>query len=102
MSTRTAHCGLTCTRVPHTKVPTCGTAQGTYTTPKGEEKVVMKRVKARVEGAEEMHEMELQLNLYAAKVAKGHCADFLGYCTVTEKEATPSLTAGLWLVRSII
>ena len=73
-------------------------SQGTYAPPKGEERVVMKRVKARVEGADEMQQMELALNVYAAKAAKGHCADFIGYCTVSDKEATPSLTAGLWLV----
>ena len=72
--------------------------QGTYTTPRGEEKVVMKRVKAKVEGAAELQEMELALNIYAAKAAKGHCADFIGYCTVAPEEATPSLTPGLWLV----
>ena len=72
--------------------------QGTYTTPRGEEKVVMKRVKAKVEGAAELQEMELALNIYAAKAAKGHCADFIGYCTVTPEEATPTLTPGLWLV----
>ena len=52
-----------------------------------------------LQGAEEMHEMELALNQYAAKVARGHCAHFIGYCTVTEKEATASLTPGMWLVR---
>ena len=42
--------------------------------------------------------MELVLNQYAAKVARGHCADFLGYCNVSDQEANPSLTAGLWLM----
>lgn len=50
------------------------------------------------QGAEEMHEMELALNQYAAKVAKGHCADFLGYCTVSQEESTAQLTPGMWLV----
>ncbi|GAX79925.1 hypothetical protein CEUSTIGMA_g7365.t1 [Chlamydomonas eustigma] len=49
------------------------------------------------QGAEEMHEMELTLNLYASKVAKGYCAHFLGHCTVTDDDATTSLTPGLWL-----
>ncbi len=31
-------------------------------------------------------------------MAKGHCADFIGYCTVADKEATSSLTPGLWLM----
>ncbi len=43
--------------------------------------------------------MELLLNAYAAKVAKGHCADFLGFCEVSPGRATSKLTSGLWLVR---
>jgi hypothetical protein len=47
-----------------------------------------------------MQGMELVLNAYAAKVAKNHVADFLGYCEVAPDEATPRLTPGLWLVRA--
>ncbi len=43
--------------------------------------------------------MELLLNAYAAKVAKSHIADYLGYCEVTKEEASGRLTPGLWLVR---
>ena len=98
--------GICITAIPRISMPRCVlptsylASQGTYTTPRGEEKVVMKRVKAKVVGAEEMHEMELALNIYASKAAKGHCADFIGYCTVAPEEATPSLTPGLWLVRA--
>lgn len=42
--------------------------------------------------------MEHLLNVYASRVARGHCADFLGYCEVDDSEANPRLTAGLWLV----
>lgn len=53
------------------------------------------------QGAEEIHAMELSLNQYAAKVAKGHCADFIGYSNVGEDEARgSSLSPGLWLVRN--
>ena len=44
--------------------------------------------------------MEHLLNVYASRVARGHCADFLGYCEVADSEANVRLTAGLWLVRS--
>ncbi|KAG1670665.1 hypothetical protein FOA52_010940 [Chlamydomonas sp. UWO 241] len=73
--------------------------EGTWTTPSGEERVVLKRVKAKVQGASEMQEMELALNEYAAKVARGHCADFLGYSTVTDEDRSrgSTLTTGLWL-----
>jgi len=72
--------------------------QGQWTTPAGEHRVVLKRVKARVEGAAEMGQMELLLNAYASKVARSHCADFIGYCEVAPDEATPRLTSGLWLM----
>ena len=39
-------------------------------------------------------------NAQAARVAKRHCAHFLGHCYVTEEEATPRITQGLWLVSS--
>lgn len=51
------------------------------------------------QGAAEMGQMEHLLNVYASRVARGHCADFVGYCEVAEHEATPKLTPGLWLVR---
>lgn len=34
------------------------------------------------QGAEEMQNMELLLNVYASRVAKGHVAKFLGYIKV--------------------
>ncbi|KAG2422260.1 hypothetical protein HXX76_016174 [Chlamydomonas incerta] len=72
--------------------------EGQLNTPQGSQRVVLKRVKTRVEGAEEMSQMEHLLNVYASRVARGHCADFLGYCEVAESEANVRLTAGLWLV----
>ncbi|KXZ43807.1 hypothetical protein GPECTOR_80g167 [Gonium pectorale] len=45
-----------------------------------------------------MSQMEHLLNVYASRVARGHCADFLGYCEVADSEATGRLTPGLWLV----
>ncbi|KAG2490289.1 hypothetical protein HYH03_011241 [Edaphochlamys debaryana] len=72
--------------------------EGTLTTPAGSQRVVMKRVKARVEGSTEMAQMEHLLNVYASRVARGHCADFVGYCEVADSEASVRLTAGLWLV----
>ncbi|KAK9901304.1 hypothetical protein WJX75_005502 [Coccomyxa subellipsoidea] len=62
------------------------------------EHVVLKRVKTRVEGAEEMGQMELLLNVYAASKARGSIADFMGHCAVQPEEAKHRLTPGLWLV----
>ncbi|KAL6749507.1 kinase-like domain-containing protein [Haematococcus lacustris] len=71
---------------------------GSWRSATGDTKVVLKRVKAKVEGALAMGQMELLLNAYAGKVAKAHCAEFLGYCEVAAEEATSRLTSGLWLV----
>lgn len=38
------------------------------------------------------------LNVYASRAAKGHTAEFLGYCEVSDAQATTRLTSGLWLV----
>ncbi|KAI8473395.1 MAG: kinase-like domain-containing protein [Monoraphidium minutum] len=62
------------------------------------ERVVMKRVKRFVHGAEEMVAMEHVLNVAASKAARGSVADFLGFCDVEDHEAARNLTAGLWLV----
>ncbi|KAK9822826.1 hypothetical protein WJX81_005812 [Elliptochloris bilobata] len=63
-----------------------------------DERVVLKRVKRRVEGAEEMNRMEHLLNVYAARSARGAVADFLGYCEVARDQAFGKLTEGVWLV----
>eukprot|EP01025_Chloroclados_australasicus_P034827 TRINITY_DN3555_c0_g1_i11.p1 TRINITY_DN3555_c0_g1~~TRINITY_DN3555_c0_g1_i11.p1 ORF type:complete len:815 (-),score=93.92 TRINITY_DN3555_c0_g1_i11:1680-4124(-) len=63
----------------------------------GEETVVLKRVKKRVEGAQQMSEMEHLLNVYVSQTAKDSCADFLGYCEV-DKGTGGKLTSGLWLL----
>lgn len=75
--------------------------EGLLELPGGEhERVVLKRVKARVEGADEMAEMEHVLNVYAAKVARKAVADFLGFCDVSEEDSRKNkrLTPGLWLM----
>lgn len=50
-------------------------------------RVVLKRVKPRVEGAREMMEMEHMLNAHVAVAAPSACAQFLGYMKV-EAQAT--------------
>eukprot|EP00798_Chlamydomonas_sp_ICE-L_P012483 gene12483-15693_t len=73
--------------------------EGSIALPTGDkEKVVMKRVKDKVEGAEEMGRTELLLNAYASKAAKGHCADFVGFSEVTAAQANHKLTEGVWLM----
>eukprot|EP00775_Hariotina_reticulata_P003693 gene3693-3953_t len=64
----------------------------------GQERVVLKRVKTRVEGATEMAQMEHLMNVYASKAAKGSIAEFIGYCEVLPREASHKLTEGLWLM----
>ena len=49
---------------------------------------MLKRVKPRVEGAQQMVEMEHMLNVHMANNAKGACADFLGFMNVLPTEAT--------------
>ncbi|KIZ07424.1 putative Serine/threonine-protein kinase SNT7 [Monoraphidium neglectum] len=64
-----------------------------------QERVVLKRVKQGVEGAEEMVEMEALMNINASKgTARGAVAAFLGYCWVEPRDAAGELTPGLWLV----
>lgn len=61
--------------------------------------VVLKKVKARVRGAQQVAEMEHVLNVYASKSCrKETVAPFLGYFEVAEEDAAGQLTAGLWLV----
>eukprot|EP00884_Botryococcus_braunii_P000646 jgi/Botrbrau1/10582/Bobra.0358s0005.1 len=72
--------------------------EGALTTNNGSERIVLKRVKPRVEGAAEMNEMEHLLNVYASKAAKNSVAEFIGYCNVGYEEASRNLTEGLWLI----
>ncbi|KAK9838686.1 hypothetical protein WJX74_001413 [Apatococcus lobatus] len=72
--------------------------EGTLQTSTGKDRVVLKRVKPRVEAAEVMGQMEHLLNVYAAKAAPQAVAHFLGYIEVTPTQATKSLTEGLWLM----
>jgi len=61
-------------------------------------RVVLKRVKPRVEGAQQMVEMEHMLNIHVSANAKGACANFLGYMNVSPKEASGRISQGLWLM----
>ena len=64
-----------------------------------EKRVVLKRVKANVYGAQQVQEMEHVLNVYASKTCRStSVAPFLGYLEVSEEEAVGKLTPGLWLV----
>ncbi|KAK9866922.1 hypothetical protein WJX84_004340 [Apatococcus fuscideae] len=72
--------------------------EGTLQTPRGKDRVVLKRVKAKVEAAETMGQMEHLLNVYAARAAPQSVAHFLGYIEVTATQATKALTEGLWLM----
>lgn len=72
------------------------TLQGTLVTDDGDvEEVVLKRVKARVQGASEMHEAEHLINVLASKAAGEAVAPFLGYSLVeqTVRQAGDGLTA---------
>ncbi|KAL0031978.1 hypothetical protein WJX79_009976 [Trebouxia sp. C0005] len=72
--------------------------EGALSCDSGTERVVLKRVKKRVQGAEQMGQMEHLLNVYANKAAKGSIADFVGYIEVAEEQATTKLTQGVWLM----
>ncbi|KAI8466377.1 MAG: hypothetical protein J3K34DRAFT_524625 [Monoraphidium minutum] len=72
--------------------------EGTLDTGDETERVVLKRVKARVQGAEEMAQMEHLMNVTASKSARGSIAEFLGFCEVERDQAVGNLTPGLWLV----
>lgn len=77
----------------------CIVEQGTLKMRRGVETVVLKRVKTRVEGAEQMGQMEHLLNVHAATAARGAIAEFMGYLEVQPEQASTRLTQGLWLVR---
>jgi serine/threonine protein kinase len=73
--------------------------QGSLATTSGEERrVILKRVKDRVQGAQEMAEMEHLLNVYASSACRKSVAPFLGYIEVDPTEVRGKLTKGLWLV----
>jgi hypothetical protein len=65
------------------------------------EAIVLKQANARVEGARELLELELQLNEVAAERAPEACATFIGALEVSEAISKPTyaggLSAGLWL-----
>ncbi len=73
--------------------------QGSLATNSGEERrVILKRVKYRVQGAQEMAEMEHLLNVYASSACRKSVAPFLGYIEVQPDQVKGKLTKGLWLV----
>ncbi|GBF87958.1 hypothetical protein Rsub_00670 [Raphidocelis subcapitata] len=72
--------------------------EGTLDVGAGNERVVLKRVKSRVQGADEMVQMEHLINVYASKAARGSIAEFMGFCEVERQQANGNLTPGLWLV----
>ena len=62
-------------------------------------RVVLKRCKPRVAGAQDFFDAEHVLNVYASKAAPRGVAPFLGYVDVDEADAASStLTPGTWLV----
>ena len=60
--------------------------------------MVLKKVKARVEDAEEIGRCEHLLNVYVDRQARGACASFKGFFEVAPGEARGKITAGKWLV----
>ena len=62
------------------------------------QQVVLKKVKARVEDAEEIGRCEHLLNVYVDRQARGACASFKGFFEVAPGEARGKITAGKWLV----
>jgi len=63
-------------------------------------RAIFKRVKARVEGADQMGEMELRANVKVEQEAPGACAAFLGFVQVPAGAKTTDrrISEGLWLV----
>lgn len=57
--------------------------------------MILKRVKDRVIGAQEMAEMEHLLNVYASTACRRSVAPFVGYIEVQQPRGR--LTKGLWL-----
>jgi hypothetical protein len=66
--------------------------EGVLTDAGKEVRVVLKRVKPRVTGAETMVQMEHMMNCYVSSAAKGSCAPFLGYLNVSPQEASGRMT----------
>lgn len=66
--------------------------------------VVLKRVKARVAGAEEMHEAEHLINVLASKAAGDAVAPFMGYALVETPVRRPARAAAacahVWQLRA--
>ena len=58
--------------------------------------MVLKRVRAKVDGASEMHEAEHALNVHAAQKARGAVAEFMGHVEVPA--TLGRLSKGTWLL----
>lgn len=87
-----------CTTRKRRPPPPKKTLKGLLDAAGARERVVLKRVKARVQGADEMVQMEHLINVYASKAARGAIAEFIGYSEVGRMEAAGNLTPGLWLM----
>ena len=75
--------------------------QGSAVVPGREpQKVVLKRVKRKIQDAKQLAALEHLLNAYAARHAPSSCAAFIGYCDIQPNALTGSkyLTPGTWLV----
>lgn len=63
--------------------------------------VILKRAKAKVQGSEEMADLERQLNERVRRHAADACAQYVGSCLVEPQHmssAAPKLVNGLWLI----
>uniref|UniRef100_A0A7S0N222 Protein kinase domain-containing protein n=1 Tax=Pyramimonas obovata TaxID=1411642 RepID=A0A7S0N222_9CHLO len=74
--------------------------EGTLTKGNRTQAIVLKRAKAKVQGSEEMADIERLINERVVRRAAGSCARYLGSCKVTSGAAStyPRLTEGLWLI----
>ncbi|GAQ91275.1 hypothetical protein KFL_007560030 [Klebsormidium nitens] len=72
--------------------------EGWVAGPRGRTRVVLKKVKAKVSGADEMRTSELYFNKRLQRSARGSCADFLGTCQVDRAMQKGKLVEGTWLI----
>jgi serine/threonine protein kinase len=75
--------------------------EGTLRVQDEDQAVILKRAKAKVQGSEEMAEVERQLNERVRRHAADACAQYVGSCMVDPVHVNPSapkLVQGLWLI----
>eukprot|EP00959_Pyramimonas_sp_CCMP1952_P367657 7700980-Pyramimonas_sp.AAC.1 len=77
--------------------------EGTMTKGKNTQEVVLKKAKAKVQGAEEMADIERLINERVVRRASGSCAKYLGSSRVSSEDSqnNTKLTEGLWLIWSL-